>query len=345
MSTTSAPSASPSPVIAEWDGLRRELGEIYDSVQQHKGGELAVYIPHLAKVDPELFGVAVCTVDGQMLQLGDATADFCVQSCAKPINYCLALEEHGETQVHRYVGREPSGRGFNELTLDYQNKPHNPMINSGAIVTCALLRADLPLAERFEHVVGAWRRAGGGAKPGFSNATYVSEKQTADRNFALGYFMREKGCFPAGTNMIEALEFYFQCCSIESNAANMSVVAATLAAGGVCPITQERVFARETVRDCLSLMFSCGLYDFSGEFAFAIGLPAKSGVSGALMLVVPNLFGICIYSPRLDAMGNSVRGVEFARQLVARFSVHNFDGLLGAGAGKRDPRAPTRGKT
>lgn len=339
MSTSTAP-LNPKPVIANWERLSGELQEIYESVRQHRGGELASYIPHLAKVDPELFGVAVCSVDGQVLPLGDATADFCVQSCAKPINYCLALEEHGEDEVHRFVGREPSGRGFNELTLDYENKPHNPMINSGAIVTCALLQKDLPLAERFEHVVSAWRRAGGGKKPGFSNATFVSEKQTADRNFALGYFMREKGCFPAGTNMIEALEFYFQCCAIESNAVNMSAVAATLAAGGVCPLSGERVFTPDTVRDCLSLMFSCGLYDFSGEFAFSIGLPAKSGVSGVLMLVVPNLLGICIYSPRLDALGNSVRGVEFARQLVSRFSVHNFDGLVGANAGRRDPRAP-----
>ena len=122
------------------------------------------------------------------------------------------------------------------------------------------------------------------ARPHFGNSIYLSERETADRNFALAYYMREKGTFPREADLVDVLDFYFQCCSVELTTEMMSVAAATLAAGGICPITGERVLSSETVRHCLSLMSSCGMYDFSGEFAFSIGLPAKSGVSGVIMI-------------------------------------------------------------
>ncbi|MEM6732137.1 MAG: glutaminase, partial [Myxococcota bacterium] len=168
-------------------------------------------------------------------------------------------------------------------------------------------------------------------------AVYLSERQTADRNFALGYFMRENDAFPENTDLIETLEFYFQCCSIEMTADMMSVVAATLANGGVCPTTGHKIMSPETVQNCLSLMYSCGMYDFSGEFAFTIGLPAKSGVAGAMLVVVPNTLGFCTWSPRLDALGNSVRGIEFCQRLVKEYNFHNYDHIL-EGSTKRDPR-------
>src|SRR5262249_57749969 len=145
--------------------------------------------------------------------------------------------------------------------------------------------------------------------------------------------------FPTGINLIETLELYFQSCSIEVDAAMLSVVAATLAGGGVSPIVGGHVFPTSTVRRCLSLMSSCGMYNYSGEFAFEIGLPAKSGVSGALMIVIPKTMGICIWSPRLDRNGNSVRGIEFCRELVSRYNFHVFDGLVDSECTeKRDPR-------
>jgi glutaminase len=171
----------------------------------------------------------------------------------------------------------------------------------------------------------------------FNNSVYLSERLTADRNFALGYFMREKKAFPENTNLIDTLEFYFQCCSIEVNAEGMANVAATLANAGICPITGEKVLEPDTVKNCLSMMYSCGMYDFSGEFAFAIGLPAKSGVAGGLMVVVPNLLGICIYSPRLDELGNTVRGISFCKELIKTFNFHNYDSLT-SGNNKTDPR-------
>lgn len=325
-------------VIPDFASFAMDIRDIFDVTRPNESGAVATYIPQLARVDPKHYGAAVCTVDGQRFAAGDTTVEFTAQSCMKPINYCVALEELGEDAVHAIVGREPSGRGFNELTLNKENRPHNPMINAGAIATCSLIRRGATVADRFDHVMEQWQRLAGGQKAGFSNAVYLSEKEKGDRNYALGYFMKEKRVFPDGTDLLQTLEFYFQCCSIEATCERMSIIAATLANGGVCPLTGERVLRFETVRACLSLMYSCGLYDFSGEFAFTIGLPAKSGVSGALMVVVPNMLGLCIWSPKLDSLGNSVRGIAFCKELVRRFNFHNYDDLVGALETKRDPR-------
>ena len=326
-------------IVPDFPRLETELREIYASVGANTGGAVADYIPQLKRVDPDKFGIAVCTVDGQRFSIGDTNDLFCVQSICKPINYSLALEEHGDLTVHLHVGREPSGRGFNELSLTHDGLPHNPMINSGAIMTCSLLHRHDELADRFDYVAATWRRLSGTSRVGFNNSVYLSERTTADRNFALGYFMREHGAFPAGTDLVETLEFYFQCCSIELDAQALAVVAATFANAGINPLTNEAVFKPSTARHCLSLMSSCGMYDYSGEFAFTIGLPAKSGVSGGLMLVVPGVMGVCIWSPRLDAVGNSVRGVAFCRELVTRYNFHVFDSLtVGEDTDKRDPR-------
>jgi glutaminase len=325
-------------VIPDFQHFVAELTEIYEKVKTNTSGQVASYIPQLSRVNPEQFALSICTVDGQRFSTGDSEINFCLQSVSKPVNYCLALEEHGESMVHRHVGREPSGRGFNELTLNKEGLPHNPLINSGAIMSCSLVKPHCDLADRFDWVSETWVRLTGRQKVGFNNPVYLSEKQTADRNFALGYFMRENRAFPEGTDLVETLEFYFQCCSIEISAQALSVAAASLANAGVCPLTGEKIFAPKTVQNCLSLMSTCGMYDFSGEFAFTIGLPAKSGVSGALMLVIPGVMGICVWSPRLDALGNSVRAVEFCKELVSHYNFHTYDGLTSGQNNKSDPR-------
>ena len=201
-----------------------------------------------------------------------------------------------------------------------------------------MVQPEAVIADRFDYVLDTWSRLSGNFRAGFNNSVYLSERQTADRNFALGYFMRENNAFPANTDLIQTLEFYFQCCSIEVTTQALSVVPATLANGGICPITGERIFRPDTVKNCLSLMGSCGMYDFSGEFAFTIGLPAKSGVAGGLMVVIPNLLGFAIWSPALDSLGNSVRGLEFCKKLVSKFNFHVFDSLVGSDNQKNDPR-------
>lgn len=325
-------------VIPNFENFCAIIKEIYEKTLANKGGKVADYIPQLLRVNPEFYAVSICTIDGQRLSLGDADKYFCLQSTCKPVNYCIAQQENGAEKVHQHIGKEPSGHGFNVIALNRQNLPHNPLINAGAIMACSLIRPDLDLADRFDHVMRTWNDLCGGIKePRFNNSVYLSEKETADRNFALAHFMREKKAFPPNVNLHEVLDFYFQSCSIEMTAESVAVVASTLANAGVCPITQRRIFEPDIVKNALSLMSSCGLYDFSGEFAFSVGLPAKSGVSGAILVVIPNVMGICVWSPRIDQIGNSVRGVEFCKELVARFNFHNFDSLINT-TSKIDPR-------
>ena len=158
----------------------------------------------------------------------------------------------------------------------------------------------------------------------YDNTVFLSERNTADTNFALAYLMKSKGAFQPGTDIRRSLEFYFQCCSIECNSSKMANVAATLANGGTNPLTGELVFHPETVKQVLSVMNSCGMYDYSGKFAFAVGLPAKSGVAGGIMLIVPGLMGVCTYAPPLDSYGNSAKGVQFCTALSEKFSLHYF---------------------
>lgn len=310
---------------------------IFDNVKnQQTTGEVANYIPQLANVNPELFGLSFCDVNGKILNIGDYKNEFSIQSCSKPLNYCLArtiIKEENTlsdnevypSDIHEHVGYEPSGRSFNEFVLNKDSKPHNPLINAGAIMVCSLLHPDCEPSERFDHVKNFYESMSGRiGKIGFDNSIFLSEKLHADRNISLAYYMRENGSFlnkPTPSELNDILDLYFQCCSITVNCEIASVMAATLANAGKCPISGEEVIDTDIVKDCLSLMFSCGMYDFSGQFSFQIGLPAKSGVSGCLMMVIPGVGGFCIWSPRLDSMGNSVKGVQFCQQFALQ--THN----------------------
>ncbi|XP_044257608.1 glutaminase kidney isoform, mitochondrial isoform X1 [Tribolium madens] len=328
-------------IIPEFQDFCKELEEIYWKCKENTNGKVASYIPQLKRMNPNYWGVSVCTIDGQRFSIGDVNIPFTIQSCSKPLTYGIALDLLGEEVVHKYVGQEPSGRNFNELILDHNKKPHNPMINAGAILVCALLKTvagpEMTLAEKFDYTLNYFVRLAGGEDLGFNNAVFLSEREAADRNYALGFYMREHKCFPEKTNFKECMDFYFQCCSLEMSSDTLSVMGATLANGGICPLTEEKVLKSESVRDVLSLMHSCGMYDYSGQFAFKVGLPAKSGVSGALLVVIPNVMGISLWSPPLDPLGNSCRGVQFCEELVKKFNFHRYDNLLHS-SNKSDPR-------
>ncbi len=331
-------------VIPGFNRFAEQVEAIFDRVRTIDDGRVADYIPQLARVPGERFAVAMCTIDGQALQLGDVSTGFTLQSSCKPLLYCAALEEYGEAKVHAHVGREPSGRSFNELALNNCGLPHNPMINAGAIMTSSLIRRELATADRMEFLTDLVTALSGNRPCHFNNAVWHSERETADRNYALAHHMRERGAFPAGTEIPTALDYYFSACSIETTAPAVATIGATLANGGVCPLTGERVFGEENVKNGLSMMYSCGMYDYSGEFAFSVGIPAKSSVSGVILAVIPNVMGIAVWSPRLDTCGNSVRGVSFLRELVGRFSFHNYDSLVASR--KEDPRRlPAAGET
>uniref|UniRef100_A0A8C1R4T4 glutaminase n=1 Tax=Cyprinus carpio TaxID=7962 RepID=A0A8C1R4T4_CYPCA len=288
---------------------------------------LSYYINYLVQIN-------VLLTHQTQISLAYTNLPFCLQSCVMPLEYALAVHEAGTEQVHKYVGKEPSGLKFNKLYLDEEDKPHNPMVNAGAIVISSLLK---PGSNKMMDYL---KKMAGREYVAFSNATFQSEKETGDRNYAIGYYLKEKKCFPSGADMMAALDFYFQLCSIEVTCESGSVMAATLANGGICPITGEQVLSAEAVRNTLSLMHSCGMYDFSGQFAFHVGLPAKSGVSGAVLLVVPNIMGVMCWSPALDRVGNSIRGIHFCQELVSLFNFHNYDNLRHF-VKKLDPRRQT----
>uniref|UniRef100_A0A672H9S9 glutaminase n=1 Tax=Salarias fasciatus TaxID=181472 RepID=A0A672H9S9_SALFA len=322
-------------IIPDFEKFTHQIDNMYDRALKHETGQVADYIPQLAKFSPDLWGVSLCTIDGQRHSVGDTKIPICLQSCVKPLEYAIAVHELGSEHVHRYVGKEPSGLKFNQLSLNDEDKPHNPMVNAGAIVISSLIK--LLLNVMLLQVMDFLKSMAGTEYVGFSNATFQSERETGDRNYAIGYYLKEKKCFPDNADMIAALDFYFQLCSIEVTCESGSVMAATLANGGICPITGDRVLSAESIRNTLSLMHSCGMYDLSGQFAFHVGLPAKSGVSGAVLLVVPNVMGVMCWSPPLDRTGNSVRGIHFCQELVSHFNFHHYDNLRHF-AKKYDPR-------
>ncbi|XP_046673514.1 glutaminase liver isoform, mitochondrial-like [Homalodisca vitripennis] len=328
-------------VIPDFPGFTKRIEQIFWKCKDNISGHVASYIPQLARMSPDYWGVSVCTVDGQRFSLGDTNIPFTIQSCSKPLSYGIALDNLGQQTVHQYVGHEPSGRIFNELILDNYKKPHNPMINAGAILVCSLLKTlvkpDLTAAEKFDFTMDYYKRLAGGEHLGFNNATFLSEREAAHRNYALAHYMREHNCYPPKTNLQECLDFYFQICSLEVSCESMSVIAATLANSGVCPTTEDPVLFPDSIHDVLSLMHSCGMYDYSGQFAFKVGLPAKSGVCGGMLIVIPNVMGICTWSPPLDQLGNSCRGVQFCEEMVRVFNFHRFDNHK-HNSNKKDPQ-------
>ncbi|KAI1726768.1 glutaminase domain-containing protein [Ditylenchus destructor] len=326
-------------IVPNWCEFTSKIRDIFEECRAEKSGVIANYIPQLARQDPHRWGLSICTIDGQRFSQGDSRHPFCVQSVSKAFNYAIVASDLGADFVHSFVGHEPSGRLFNEICLDANGKPHNPLINAGAIIVTSLLKKGLSMADRYDFAFHEYRKLAGGGYVGFNNATFLSERDSADRNYALSYYMKENKCFPPGIQSLrEELDFYFQLCSLETHCESAAVMAATLANGGVCPLTNDRCIDPRPCRDVLSLMYSCGMYDYSGQFAFHVGLPAKSGVSGAMIVVVPNLMGICLWSPPLDKMGNSTRGVLFCQKLIETFNFHNYDSLLHADSKKIDPR-------
>uniref|UniRef100_A0A6C0LWP3 glutaminase n=1 Tax=viral metagenome TaxID=1070528 RepID=A0A6C0LWP3_9ZZZZ len=312
--------------------LENFLTDIHQNIQKINKGNVANYIPELGKVNPDLFGISVCTSSGKIIEIGNTDIDFCLQSTSKPFSYCIAREKLGRNKVHSHVGYEPSGQAFNAFVLNKQGLPHNPMINAGAIMIASLLEPDKEPSERFNLIKDSYSNiAGNLGKIGFDNSVFLSEKQHADRNMSLAYYMRENGAFNGliSPNKIqEHLDLYFQCCSILINCKIGAIMSATLANGGICPINNKKIFNIDTIKDCLTLMYGCGMYDYSGQFAFEIGLPAKSGVSGCIMLVIPNKMGVCIWSPPLDEQGNSVRGIKVCEEIVEKYNYHIFGKIV-----------------
>lgn len=196
-------------IIPEFAAFSARVKTIYDECNKNTSGAVADYIPELAKANPKNWGVSVCTIDGQRLNIGDTEEHFSVQSTSKPITYGIALNDLGPEKVHNHVGHEPSGVSFNAISLNPSGLPHNPLINAGAIMTCSLIKPEMEESARFSYITKFWSRLAGGKRITYDNTIFLSERNTADTNHALAYLMKSRGAFPEGVDIKQVLEFYF----------------------------------------------------------------------------------------------------------------------------------------
>lgn len=285
-------------------------------------GRLADYIPELTLADPSWFGICIATQDGHIYEVGDSRQPFTIQSISKPLTYGLALEQAGEDAVLAKIGVEPSGDAFNAISLQpLTGMPRNPLINAGAIATCGLIEGD-SVEQKTSQILEAFSRYAGRALD-IDEQVYQSESATGHRNRAIGWMLRNFSVL--ADEPTPTLEAYFRQCSIRVTCRDLAVMAATLANGGTNPVTGVRAIPEGCVDNVLSVMATCGMYDASGEWLYRTGLPAKSGVGGGIMAVQPGRLGIAVFSPRLDAQGNSVRGVAVCRALAADLGLNLFD--------------------
>lgn len=299
--------------------LGRRLGDLHRRLASVHDGEVATYIPQLGLADPASFGLTAMTADGTAYSAGDAQTPFTLQSVSKPFVYALALQDLGTAAVLERVGTEPTGDAFNALTLEPgTGRPLNPMVNAGAILTASLV-AGADARERFARIL-AGLSAFAGRPLEVDEDVYRSEAETGDRNRLLARMMSDAGAL--AVDVESALEAYFRQCSVLVTCADLAVMAATLAAGGLNPVTGEQVVGSDEVTSVLSVMSTCGMYDSAGTWLFRVGLPAKSGVSGGIVAVLPGQLGFGMWSPRLDGHGNSVRAVQACEALSAELDLH-----------------------
>jgi glutaminase len=312
------------------DQVEQRLRELHDRHRDVASDRIAGHYVSgrgLQPIDPDAsdpFAIAVTTVDGRSYKVGDCAEPFALQSISKVFAYALALEEHGRDYVLDRVGVEPSGDAFNSIVIDARNRrPFNPMVNAGALVVCDMIGGD-DHDEQLRRSLAAFRGYAANPALDVDADMLATELAGADRNRAILYLMRSQGMV---RGEVEAtLRLYLEQCSVGVNAADLATMGATLANGGANPVSGDRVLCRERVRDVLSVMFTCGMYDYAGEWAFDVGLPAKSGVSGGIVCVIPGKMGVAVLSPGLDVYGNSVRGIDVCREISERLGAHVFAG-------------------
>lgn len=300
------------------------LDETLDRHRSDRSGANADYIPDLAAADPEKLGIFISTLDGVEYMSGDSDFEFSIQSMSKPFIYGLALEQEGLKTVLDSVGVEPSGEAFNELSLDKKSgKPLNPMINAGAMVIHAMLgEPGATLNERIE-IARAGLSEFAGRQLSVDQSIADGEWGEAYRNVAIANMLRSYDIFLDQPD--EVVHGYIAQCSILVTTKDLSIMAATLAAGGVNPITNKQVLSPRVNRHVLGVMMTCGMYDAAGDWMTEVGVPAKSGVSGGVFGVLPGQVGIATFSPRLDKHGTSVRGANIFRSLSNELSLHIMD--------------------
>lgn len=297
------------------------LNEILDDLRDDDRGAVADYIPGLASADPDRLAVALTTVEGRTYAAGDSDVEFTIQSMSKPFAYAAALTDRGTTFVDGRIDIEPSGEAFNELSLETGTyRPKNAMINAGAITAHSLLVGEGASRDQRVERALAFFSTLAGRQLRIDETIYESELETADRNLSIAHMLHNYGIIEDDAH--EAVEGYTAQCSILVTVSDIATMAATLATGGVQPVTGERVIAKPVARQTLSAMAAAGMYDAAGSWFSDVGIPAKSGVAGGLIGALPGQVGLGAFSPRLDEHGNSVRGVELFSRMSKDMGFH-----------------------
>ena len=310
------------PVATQASAIQELLQDLHQRLASCNDGAVADYIPELAKACPDDFGIVVAMADGRIYEVGDTDKLFTIQSISKPFAYGLALQKLSLDYMQRKVGVEPSGEAFNAISLDPATGiPRNPMINAGAIATSAQIQqfagadAEALLLDYFSQLAGR--------SLDIDLEVYASERDTGHRNRAISHLLRN---FDVIEGDVEpGLDLYFRQCSIRVTCRDLGVMAATLACQGRNPLTGARPLDPDATVQMLSLMGTCGMYDYAGQWLHDVGMPAKSGVGGGVLAVVPGRFGIATYAPPLDSFGNSVRGVRACKELSRRLGLHLYN--------------------
>ena len=298
------------------------LEDLYYFYQPLNQGTVAQNIPELAKANPDWFGICAVDVNGKVFDIGHTTQEFSIQSISKPFVYGLVLEDWGKDYVLQRIGVEPTGEPFNSIMEpeEISRRHYNPMVNAGAIVTTSLIKgSDAP--KRYNRLIEMFRRYIG-RDVSVDLGVFNSKKTSDHLNRAIAYMMLNFGLIEGNINDI--INLYFQQCSLTINCHDLAAMAATLANKGVNPMTNEQAIDKKYVKNILSIMYTCGLYEFSGQWAYKVGLPAKSGLSGAIIGVVPNQMGIAVFSPALNENKKSWRGVKVFQSLSEKFKLHIF---------------------
>lgn len=299
-----------------------------DAVDQNykyaKQGRVATYIPELGHANPDQLGVSVITLDGRMASAGDYTALFTLQSISKVVALLLAMADHGKEEVFKLVGMEPTGDPFNSIVkLEMMNpsRPLNPMINAGAIAVTSLI-CGANNDEKVNRLLELTRKLCGSKNVTVNEKVFRSEHQSADRNRALVYFMRDSGILSG--NAEDILEVYTRQCAIEVTCIQLAHMGAVLANEGRDLANGEQIVTAEHARIVKTFMVTCGMYNASGAFAIEVGIPAKSGVSGGILAVSPRQMGIGVIGPALDNKGNSIAGVHLLQNLSRQWNLSIF---------------------
>ena len=298
------------------------LRAVYDETRSRRGnGKVADYIPSLASVDPDRYGIALQTLDGQACQIGDAELAFSIQSISKVFVLEMVYQQLGK-DLWRRVGREPSGGAFNSLVqLEHENgHPRNPFLNAGALVLtdCLVSQVRDPLREIRDFV----RRLSGNDAIDYDNAVAASEREVGFRNAALANFIKSFGNIHNDVEVV--LDVYFHQCALMMSCADVARSFLCLANGGINPLNGDTILTETRTKRVNALMQTCGLYDESGEFAFTVGLPGKSGVGGGIVAVIPKLLSICVWSPRLNEYGNSAIGMRALELFTTKSGISIF---------------------